>query len=564
LAGPDWAVLGRLEDVEQDLINFGIYETHTAPGSLAAALRDAGGAVPSEAEVRAALDRLCGQFQALKVGPDSYRSRVAEVVRLLKNVKQRFTPGDAGVAPFLVQSVRVRFRDRRRLNRTAPAADAFRRLFHDHRDAGLERLDTARQVVLGAAADAIGVPATDLKLTGVQNRALGELGSAYLRRSGRGFVVTGNTGSGKTEAVLLPLLVGALQERFAGKVGRKVLLVYPRQALARYQLDRVVRYLAHVNQRVAAAAGLGVSDRTLSVGILFGETPEDDQRLADGDQFRRGWDQAGAEFTLPYFTTEDGFAVGAAVQGNGLYRLRPAGGCEGWALAGFRATRRAIRDNPPDVLILTTEMLHRWLGDPGANRLFGLPAGERAAVFCPPRAAVLDEIHLYDTTHGAQIGGLMRRLRNRMSHALAAEGAGWRYPLVAGMSATIGNPAGFWRQLSGVPTVSPVEPTDADFGDAQGRDYFLFVRPETYSRGRRVGDAAAAIQTVMAVAQNMTRRAATAAGPPKHRSLVFLDSIGKVRKLAVEFRDAETNLGLSGHRMGEPAGGVASPVFADG
>ncbi|HEX4612455.1 MAG TPA: DEAD/DEAH box helicase, partial [Urbifossiella sp.] len=307
LTEADWAVLSRLEDAEQDLINFGIYETHTAPGSLVESLRDAGGNAPSEADVRASLDRICGQFQALKVGRDSYRSRIAEIVRLLKNVKQRFAAGDADKAPFLVQAVRVRFRDRRRLNRIEPAANAFRRLFHDHRDTGLVKLDTARQVVLNAAADAIGVQAADLKLTGVQNRALGEVGSAYLGRSGRGFVVTGNTGSGKTEAVLLPLLVGALQERFAGKVGCKVLLVYPRQALARNQLDRLVRYLARVNQRVATAAGLGVSDRTLSAGILFGETPEDDQQLAAGNEFRRRWDNNGAEFTLPYFNTEDGF-----------------------------------------------------------------------------------------------------------------------------------------------------------------------------------------------------------------------------------------------------------------
>ncbi|MBX9624195.1 MAG: DEAD/DEAH box helicase [Gemmataceae bacterium] len=564
LTGADWAVLGRLEDAEQDRINFGIYEPHTTPGALAGTLRDPGGNAPSVADVRASLDRLCGQFQVLKVGPDSYRSRIAEVVRLLKNVKQRFAADDAGTAPFLVQSVRVRFRDRRRLNRTAPAADAFRRLFHDHRGAGLEKLDTARRVVLDAAADAIGVPAVDLKLTGVQTRALGGIGSAYLGRSGRGFVVTGNTGSGKTEAVLLPLLVGALQERFAGKVGCKVLLVYPRQALARNQLDRLVRYLARVNRRAAAAAGLGVSDRTLSAGILFGETPKDDGELATGTGFRRRWDRVGAEFALPYFTTEDGFPVAAAPQGSGLYRLRPTGGGEDWSLDGFRATRRAIREDPPDVLILTTEMLHRWLGDPAANDVFGLPAGDRAAVFCPPRAVVFDEVHLYDTTHGAQIGGLLRRLRHRMSHALAAEGSGWEYPLVVGMSATVGNPGGFWRQLSGVPAVTAIEPADADFGESQGRDYFLFVRPETYSRGRRVGDASAAIQTVMAVAHNMTRRSGNGTDPPRHRSLVFLDSIGKVRKLAVEFRDAETNLGLSRFRTGEPAGGVSSPVFTDG
>lgn len=137
LTGADWDVLSRLEDAEQDLINFGIYETHVPPTILVSALQDTAGNGPSEADVRASLDRLCAHFQAMKVGNDRYRSRIAEVVRLLKNVKQRFGPDDAARAPFLVQSVRVRFRDRRRLHRSDPAAAAFWRLFQDHRDAGL-------------------------------------------------------------------------------------------------------------------------------------------------------------------------------------------------------------------------------------------------------------------------------------------------------------------------------------------------------------------------------------------------------------------------------------------
>src|SRR5205823_1383846 len=113
--------------------------------------------------------------------------------------------------------------------------------------------------------------------------------------------------------------------------------------------------------------------------------------------------------------------------------------------------------------------------------------------FCAPRALVFDEIHLYDTTHGAQVGALLRRLRNRLGHALTAERSGWQEPLAVGMSATIGDAAGFWQKLSGVPAVDALEPADADYGGPQGRDYFLFVRPETYSRGKRVGEASAAI-----------------------------------------------------------------------
>src|SRR5690606_18406973 len=124
----------------------------------------------------------------------------------------------------------------------------------------------------------------------------------------------------------------------------------------------------------------------------------------------------------------------------------------GWALKGFRATREAVLSSPPDLLVITTEMLHRWLMDATANALFGLSAkrGE-APPFAPPRALVFDEIHLYDTIHGAQIGLLIRRLRHRVGQAMYSDKAdGWKYPVVVGMSATIGNPRNFWTELSGL------------------------------------------------------------------------------------------------------------------
>lgn len=102
LSRADWDVLDRLEDTEQDLINFGIYETYTSLATLVEMLRVATGNTPGEADVRMCLERLCDQFQALRVGPDRYRSRISEIVRLLENVKQRFGPDDAARAPFLV------------------------------------------------------------------------------------------------------------------------------------------------------------------------------------------------------------------------------------------------------------------------------------------------------------------------------------------------------------------------------------------------------------------------------------------------------------------------------
>jgi ATP-dependent helicase YprA (DUF1998 family) len=62
-------------------------------------------------------------------------------------------------------------------------------------------------------------------------------------RAGRSFVVTTGTGSGKTEAFLLPVLDGILRRKREGVIGLQVILLYPMNALANDQLERMRRLL---------------------------------------------------------------------------------------------------------------------------------------------------------------------------------------------------------------------------------------------------------------------------------------------------------------------------------
>src|SRR4029079_17406898 len=121
------------------------------------------------------------------------------------------------------------------------------------------------------------------------------------------------------------------------------------------------------------------------------------------------WAPLGDGFRLPYFDHEDESAVVFEPRSGGRGRLIAGAVCAagGWELEGFAATRDAVRAGAPDFLVITTEMLHRWLSDPRANDLFGLRRpGEAAPRFHAPRAVVLDEILLYDAAHGAQVGML--------------------------------------------------------------------------------------------------------------------------------------------------------------
>lgn len=553
-------ILSGLENIEEPRINFGLYETYTTFEEICeepTVKRQLG-----DMAIRECLQKLKQKRHVIEPREGLYRSRISEMARLLKNVKQRFKEGDEDTAPYLVQSLQVKFQDRRRLLREQSFQDALTSLQQDHRSRNVR---AASRLLAAGFSAALSRTLEEVKLTRVQERALLGIGSAYLNREGGGYVITGNTGSGKTEAALLPLLLGMLDERVAGvSRGVKVMLVYPRQNLAKNQLERICEYVAHLNRAMTQSAGQGLGLQPLSVGIVFGNTPEHEAQLRGerNSDFNRNWKptQSGT-FEMPYFTTPAGEPVQAGPGREGKWTITSGGGFEngGWKLETFQPTRKSILDEPPDILVITTEMLHRWLMDERAIQLFGLSKDYRqAAPFHPPRAIVMDEIHLYSGVHGAQIAALLRRFRHRVSNAMyffskdSAEERSWKSPLMIGMSATIGRPAYFWHELSGVweKDIKALEPdSEHDFDEAQGRDYFIFIRPESFSRGKRIGDASAAIQTIMTISHNMVRRSAHGSTPAKFRSLIFQDSISKLKKLTVEFRDAESLKHLSSLRV---------------
>jgi hypothetical protein len=556
LSESHWDVLRRLEDREQELINFGIYETVVSASELAE------GVNKDPSRIRDLLQDLRERYRVLSIGEgEGYRSRISEIVRLLANVKRRFHSDDIRSAPYLIRSLRVRFKDRHQQDRETPLARVSDRLADPflRRDVrrNLERAKNAlhrgmKTAILGG--DPAGdVPDEDVKLTRVQTDALDRIGESYLKQKGGSFVVTGNTGSGKTEASLWPLLLGAAEEKLNSAPGCKVILTYPRKQLAKNQLQRICKYCAYINRDLNARGRTG--QQRLSVGIVFGDTPRDREEIEEGgyykeDLVRGNWGRNGDYRELPYFRNENDDPVLFRMnRGHGEIRSTEGGWDDGgWVLNRFRPSRKDIREDPPDVLIITTEMLHKWLMRPDYAEFFGVGSS-----FTPPRALVLDEIHLYDTTHGAQIGMLVRRLRHRLREAMREDDEDeWEEPLCIGMSATIGDPPRFWGELSGYDShdVVDLSPSEEDRSLQTGRERLLFLQPETYSRGQRVGSASVAIQAIMCIAHNMVRRPSVDGGAPKHRTLAFQDSISKLKKLALEFHDAEVNLGLSRFRLG--------------
>ncbi|MDE0547439.1 DEAD/DEAH box helicase [Microbacterium sp. C7(2022)] len=209
--------------------------------------------------------------------------------------------------------------------------------------------------------------------------------------AGRNVVVATGTGSGKTESFLLPVVDRLLREHEAGMLGAGVraILLYPMNALANDQLKRLRSLLANTPQ------------------ITFGRYTGDTEQTTEYAQ-KRFSKQFPGQPMLP----------------NELL------------------SREQMRATPPHLLLTNYAMLEYLLLRPQDMELFASPGGKSTWQFI-----VVDEAHVYDGASGAEVGFLLRRLRERV-------GASSRIQAIA-TSATVGNDsaraARFAEDLFGLP-----------------------------------------------------------------------------------------------------------------
>lgn len=514
LSDDDFRTLNALEDLEVARLGLGVVEGWTSVAALArAAGRNLAGTLGS-------LDRLEAHGYLLRAAEGRTRSRMAELAREVRAVKQRFEPEDARRRPYLVRSLKVRVRDRNKPTRDIPLAEALTLADPSPVEVrALDALGTALRGLWGAA------PA----VAGFQARGFAAILAAWRGRAAPNtFVIAADTGSGKTEAGVLPLIAGATADAMEGMTGTRAILTYPRIRLASNQAQRLARYLAALD---------GIPEApSLTLGLQFGPVPRSLGSALREDDIKAGWAEIGdGVYRFPFFACPSCGAELHLHHGRGL-ALRDARtdrlactACE-WSYDGWVGSKQGIARTPPTFLLPTVDSVHQWLHDRRYGAVFG--DGARAV---GPRAVLADEIHLYAGVHGAQVGHALRRLLTR---AEVNDPAG-RSAIAIGMSATLGQPALALGRLLGRPSVHLIAP-NAEGGETpvtpRGREYFYFVQPEVESRGKDVAGASTTIQTLMCLAHGMRRRTGAEGG---HRSLVFLDSIDKVRRLQATYRDAE-------------------------
>lgn len=296
---------------------------------------------------------------------------------------------------------------------------------------------------------------------------------------GKNLVIMTGTGSGKTESFLLPILGKFAREAserpqaFGQQRAMRALLLYPMNALVNDQLGRLraifgdPRLGDHFN---------GWASRTPTFARYTSRTPyagvrnakKDGKKLASFESFYVEIERQAS--SPPSEEQAKAQELRGQLKARGKWPAKPD--LEKWFGAKgsswidrktgefLRAvtlpedaeliTRHEVQDAAPDLLVTNYSMLEYMLMRPIERSIFD---GTRAWLAANPpekMTVVLDEAHLYRGAAGAEVGLLLRRLRDRLG--IPTE----RFQIICA-TASFSDPKhakDFGSQLSGVPAAN--------------------------------------------------------------------------------------------------------------
>jgi len=496
-------LLDAIERREMLSLAWGYVDGSLSRAEVLSLLPDEDGTLDAES----LLEELIERRLVIETRQRRLRSRFAEAIRLLTRTRQLFDGRPWQGAPRLVSDFRVDLRRRRYPLRDRSAAEI--RLSH--------KKTIGERGMRGDVWEALAErPA--LVLAGFQERATARL----LASTGdTGTIVTAGTGSGKTLAFYLPALIRVAEHVERDESWVKCLAIYPRIELLKDQLAEAFK-----RSRGLDATLVGKGKRPIRIGAYFSSTPN---RATANDVKNAKWPARGSAFICPWLRCP---ACDAELvwKSDDLQRKTErlvcnAANCD-TVITGEQLvlTRESLGAAPPDILFTTTEMLNQRMSDLRYRALFGigLPLRRR------PLFALLDEVHTYVGTSGAQSALVLRRWR----HLLGA-------PVVwCGLSATLQEAPRFFADLVGlsIDQVAEVTPAPHEMTE-EGAEYQVVLR----------GDAlleASLLSTTIQSSMLLARMMDPVAGEPSQgafgrRLFVFTDNLDVINRLYNNLQDAE-------------------------
>lgn len=487
-------ILNAIEADELPLLSWGVSDGSLTESEL---VRIVNRVAPDE-DVDEVIEELLGRrlIVASGVVEQRFRTRMAETVRLASRLRQWFHGQPWTSASNLVSDVRFLSRPRmvpRRDMTTESAQEAMR----TSGAVWTDRHQVAMASILAGR-----------KMSAFQSRGLVRL--SQFSTGQRGTVISAGTGAGKTLAFYLPVLTHLLATDRTVGVPR-VIAIYPRIELLRDQLRNIL------------LTGRTLGKASPRVGVLYGAVPNN--RYEAENASYSSWKRTPDGLICPIIDCLEDGCAGKLLwpkDSGSVERLvcQRCGAVIGHDLLSF--TRDGIKALPPEILFTTTEMVNRELGSRDYRRVL---IGDESR---SPEFVLLDEVHTYSGTHGAQVANLLRRWRAEVASP----------PHIVGLSATLADPIGFFADLTGLNSSSiSVVQSQAHEMVELGREYFLALRGDPASQTSLLSTT---IQASMLFRRTLDP---TPDGPSRgafgSKLFIFLDDLDVTNRLHAQLQDAE-------------------------
>ncbi|WP_029866501.1 protein DpdJ [Pseudomonas taeanensis] len=449
-----------------------------------------------------------------------YRTRMSEAAHLYRNLRQWFLGQSLDRTRTLVSDFRFVRRPRSYPKRDQDVAKLLRHWLQIPKLRNPQYLKSAIDLLLD--------PDSNLRLAGFQTRATVRILQACSeQREGTsqasGTIVCAGTGSGKTLSFYLPGLASLVANLLSNATPRvRILAIYPRNELLKDQFMEAWGQCRKLDGLMQAEIG-----RKIRIGALYGDTPY--TWSVAGKDYKTG--QAKPEFDLLRCSTS---SCSGQMQWHAEHEEVKCSRCGHRVSSEEVALTRSCQITvPPDILFTTTEMLNRKLGDFSCNHLFGVgsPAG--------PMLVLLDEVHTYGGSSGAQVAYLLRRWMTRAQCR----------PHFVGLSATLTDAARFFAELVGARQehVELVEPLPDEMVD-EGAEYLMVLRGDPVSQTALLSTT---IQACMLTRRILDARKSRSRGTWGSKTFVFTDDLDANNRLYHQLADAEgwrtSRWGLKAH-----------------